>query len=46
MGYSKEEIISMLEKSFDNTYEIIQNTNPESLNEKVDFFAIFRMLVS
>lgn len=37
--YSKEEIISLLEKSFENTYEIIQNTNPESLNEKVDFFA-------
>lgn len=37
--YTKEEIITMLEKSFDTTYEIIQNTKPESLKEKVDFFA-------
>ena len=37
--YSKEEIIVMLEKSFDTSLEIIKNTNPESLNEKVDFFA-------
>ena len=33
--YSKEEIILLLEKSFDNVYEIIKNTNPELLNEKV-----------
>ncbi len=37
--YSKAEIILMLEKSFDNVYEIIKNTNPELLNEKVEFFA-------
>ena len=37
--YSKEEIISMLEKSFDNISEIIKNTKPELLKEKVDFFA-------
>ena len=37
--YSKEEIIAMLEKTFDTSLEIIKNTNPESLNEKVDFFA-------
>ena len=37
--YSKEEIIVMLEKSFDTSLEIIKNTNPESLNEKVEFFA-------
>ena len=38
-SYSKTEIISMLEKSFDKVYEIIKSTNPENLNEKVDFFA-------
>jgi uncharacterized damage-inducible protein DinB len=37
--YSKQEIISMLEKSFDNVSEIIKKTEPKSLNEKVDFFA-------
>jgi len=37
--YSKNEIISMLENSFDNVSEIIKNTNPDSLNENVDFFA-------
>ena len=37
--YSKEEIISMLEKSFDSVSEIIKNTKPESLTEKVEFFA-------
>ncbi|WP_320815972.1 DinB family protein [Flavobacterium sp.] len=37
--YSKEEIISMLEKSFDNVYEVIKNTNPKNLKDKVDFFA-------
>jgi uncharacterized damage-inducible protein DinB len=37
--YSKNEIISILEKSFDNVSEIIKNTNPESLSERVDFFA-------
>ena len=37
--YSKQEIISMLEKSFDNVSEIIKETKPESLNEKVEFFA-------
>ena len=37
--YSKEEIISMLEKSFDNVYEVIKNTNPKKLKDKVDFFA-------
>lgn len=29
----------MLENSFDSVYEIIKNTNPELLNEKVEFFA-------
>ena len=37
--YSKEEIITMLETSFNNVSEIIKNTEPESLNEKVEFFA-------
>ena len=37
--YSKEEIISMLEKSFDNVFENIKNSKPESLKEKVEFFA-------
>lgn len=37
--YSKEEIISMLEKSFDNVSQIIKNTKSESLKEKVEFFA-------
>jgi len=37
--YSKDEIILMVEKSFDKVYDIIINTNPESLNEKVVFFA-------
>lgn len=38
-NYSKDEIIVMLEKSFDAVYEIIKNTNSDSLNEKVEFFA-------
>lgn len=38
-NYSKDEIISMLEKSFDNVYKIIKKTKPESLKDKVDFFA-------
>ena len=37
--YSKDEIISMLEKSFDNVYEVIKNTKPKNLKDKVDFFA-------
>lgn len=37
--YSKEEIISMLEKSFEATYEIIKNTKAKNLKDKVDFFA-------
>lgn len=37
--YSKDEIITMLETSFNNVYEVIKNTKPESLKEKVDFFA-------
>lgn len=37
--YSKDEIILMLENSFDAVYNIIKNTEPESLHEKVDFFA-------
>ena len=37
--YSKTEIIAMLEKSFDKVNEMIKSTNPENLNEKVDFFA-------
>ena len=37
--YSKTELIAMLEKSFDKVYEMIKSTNPENLNEKVDFFA-------
>jgi uncharacterized damage-inducible protein DinB len=37
--YSKDEIILMLEESFDNVSEIIKNTETESLNEKVEFFA-------
>lgn len=37
--YSKEEIITMLETSFNNVNEIIKNAKPESLNEKVEFFA-------
>lgn len=36
---SKAEIITELEKSFDAVYEIIKTTNPQSLNDKVDFFA-------
>lgn len=38
-NYSKDEIIVLLEKSFDAVYEIIKSTNPDSLNEKVEFFA-------
>jgi uncharacterized damage-inducible protein DinB len=38
-NYSKDEIIVMLEKSFDAVYEIIESTNPDSLNEKVEFCA-------
>lgn len=37
--YSKEEIITMLETSFNNVSEIIKNAKLESLNEKVEFFA-------
>ncbi len=37
--YSKDEVISMLEVSFDKCNEIIKNTNPKSLQENVDFFA-------
>lgn len=37
--YSKEEIIFMLENSFDEVSEIIKNTKPENLKEKVEFFA-------
>ncbi len=36
---SKAEIIAELEKSFNVVYEIISKTNPESLKEKVEFFA-------
>ena len=36
---SKADIIASLEKSFDAVYEIIKNTNPESLKEEVKFFA-------
>lgn len=36
---SKAEIIAELEKSFDNSYQIISKTSPKTLNEKVDFFA-------
>lgn len=38
-NYSKEETIGILEKSFDAVYEIIKNSDPELLNEKVEFFA-------
>jgi uncharacterized damage-inducible protein DinB len=37
--YSKNEIISMLEVSFDKVYEVIKNTKPEALKHKVAFFA-------
>ncbi|CAM3577699.1 DinB family protein [Flavobacterium gelidilacus] len=37
--YSKEEIISMLEMSFDKVYNVIKNTKPENLKDKVEFFA-------
>lgn len=37
--YTKDEIISMLEKSFDTVYDIIKNTPADKLKEKVDFFA-------
>jgi uncharacterized damage-inducible protein DinB len=37
--YSKEEIISMLEMSFDKVYEVIKNIKPEALKDKVAFFA-------
>lgn len=37
--YTKAEIITLLEKSFDNVYQTIKRTAPESLNEKVEFFA-------
>lgn len=37
--YSKEEIILMLEKSFEATYELIKNTKPKNLKDKVAFFA-------
>ena len=37
--YSKEEIISMLEMSFDKVYEVIKNTKPENLKDEVEFFA-------
>jgi uncharacterized damage-inducible protein DinB len=37
--YSKNEIISMLEVSFDKVYEVIKNTKPEALKDKVAFFA-------
>ena len=37
--YTKEETIAILEKSFDAVYEIIKNTEPESLSSKVEFFA-------
>lgn len=37
--YTKDEIISMLEKSFDTVYDIIKNTPADQLKEKVDFFA-------
>ena len=37
--YSKAETIAVLEKSFDSVYEIIKNSDPELLNEKVEFFA-------
>lgn len=36
---SKAEIIAELEKAFDATYEIINKTDPKTLNDKVDFFA-------
>ena len=37
--YSKDEIITMLEQSFNDVTEIIKNTKPESLNQKAEFFA-------
>jgi uncharacterized damage-inducible protein DinB len=37
--YSKKEIISMLEVSFDKVYEVVKNTKPEALKDKVEFFA-------
>ena len=37
--YSKAKIISMLEKSFDDVYEKVKNTKPETFKEKVEFFA-------
>jgi uncharacterized damage-inducible protein DinB len=37
--YSKKEIISMLEVSFDKVYEVVKNTKPEALKHKVAFFA-------
>ena len=39
VNLSKAEIIAELEKSFDNSYQIISKTNPKTLNEKVEFFA-------
>lgn len=36
---SKAEIIAELEKAFDAAYEIINKTNPKTLNDKADFFA-------
>jgi len=38
-AYTKDEIILMLEKSFDTVYDIIKNTPADKLKEKVDFFA-------
>ena len=37
--YTKDEIILMLEKSFNTVYDIIKNTPADKLKEKVDFFA-------
>ena len=37
--YSKEEIISMLEMSFDKVYNVIKYTKSENLKDKVEFFA-------
>ena len=36
--YTKDEIILMLEKSFNTVYDIIKNTPADKLKEKVDFF--------
>lgn len=38
-SYSKEETIILLERSFDQVYEIIEKSDPKLLDEKKAFFA-------